>query len=253
MLSRKAQRLVYVGIILFSIMFSLLALSYVKSYIGYIGWEVNASAGFINEINIVHEMNPSYWAGIYGDTNYDINNMNNNPRVYTIWPDNITEATDLVFNCMGRTGWDIYASEYDYTQYSAEDWSSKMEAIGAATMDEILAYMNFSEMKRAQQMEHPNISFTSYMNISFGGKNITGLALHTEQLGAVNDDFGMIALVDRYPGPTNGTLLFGIDASTYGTCFDGIYRNTQFMLPILEGRSNMTYYIFPDPVSDKLG
>ena len=59
------HKIVFAMFLVVVIIAAIFGLSFFKEYVGYAGYAMNASAGYITEITIHHEFSPRYWAGLY--------------------------------------------------------------------------------------------------------------------------------------------------------------------------------------------
>ncbi|MBD3164470.1 hypothetical protein GF323_04670, partial [Candidatus Woesearchaeota archaeon] len=247
MILKKHYKIVYALIIIFSMVFASLTLVYIKDYIGYAGYKINATAGYIHQIHIHGIRRDTGWAGFYG---FVIISPSNNQ---THWPYEIdkndyykTYRYDLFFRIHASTGYDMYASTVNQSQLNV---SISNLPVPASFSD----INNFMGVNSTNEFSADN-TFNDTMSVNFGGSTISNIpAIHTYPL---NSSFKVGALKD-----SSGQLFFVVDTEDYETGFTGTLINYQMMLPLTVNKSalrgwsmqnNLTYYFFPDPISDPL-
>ncbi|MBR9699503.1 DUF87 domain-containing protein [Candidatus Woesearchaeota archaeon] len=232
MIHKRQYKYLYLFIIIISLVLALITLTYVKDYVGYFGWAVNGTAGYIYEVQIVGPVEMNWWTGYYGIAILSPSN-NNDYWPYTSAAGDLNRY-DLFFNCHGTTGLDIYASTLNQSQL---DFSSGASAANLSAID---AFMEVS----SQAVYSANMSFTETINVILGGLNITAPAI---DLFPEAVSWLMGALQD-----SAGNIFFAVQAEEFKQGFDNSYYNYEMMLPIPESSDNITYYFFPDPISDPL-
>jgi hypothetical protein len=241
MILKKHYKVVYVIIIIVSLLLGFTALMYLRDYIGYVSYSLNATAGYVHEIEISVAYDVAGWAGYYGTAIFSPRN----PR--TDWPSLAIgggiDRYDFFFSCHGKTGYDIWASTVNQTQLN-------LTSVRNATAEDIDNFIGITS----------NVSFSGddtfndNTSVNLGGVFYHGVtAVRTLPLSS---NFSMAAFVDA-----NDVLFFSVNASQYKLGFNNIYYNYQMMLPVpahLDDYGhwvpdNVTYYFFPDPVSDIMG
>ncbi|MBW2965317.1 hypothetical protein KY363_07710, partial [Candidatus Woesearchaeota archaeon] len=201
----------------------------------FIGWFYHtASAGTITGVVIHQTYVADAWHGFAGTAVLDHSNNQTN------WNETVsggnTTIKDLNFNCFGRSGYDLYISPVPLEQID-------FLTVQNASVADIDAFIGIDPSDRISATNTFNESFT----ISFGSINITAPGMRTKALGD-SHIFHEVALKDG-----NGTIFFAANASKATLGFDGLIHNYQVMVPVPYNRSAITYYFFPDPITDVLG
>ncbi|MFC1741735.1 helicase HerA domain-containing protein [Nanoarchaeota archaeon] len=216
-----------------ALVITLVALVFINDFIG---WFYHAAdAGTITGITIHHKYPADAWHGFAGTVIMDYTNNQTNWNE-TVYGGNAS-VKNLNFNCLGRSGFDIYISPVPSTQLDISN-------VTAATVGEIDTYIGINSSEMISSTSTFNETFT----IDFGGIDYTGPGVRTKSTGSSENVFHQVALKDG-----NGVLFFGANATTGIPGFDGDIHNYQMMLPVPYNMSTITYYFFPDPITDILG
>ena len=214
------------------IILSLFGMIYVKEFVGW--FYHTASAGSITALIIHQVYRADAWHGFAGTAILDYANTRTN------WNQTVQGANstlqDLNFNCFGKSGFDLYASTVPKEQLD-------LSTIQPATVADIDAYIGIDPLERMSATSTFNETFT----INLGGVMMTGPGIRTKALYN-NNTFHQVALKDG-----DGHLFFGANATTAIPGFDGMLHNYQMMVPVPYNQTSITYYFFPDPVTDILG
>ncbi|MBU0980103.1 MAG: carboxypeptidase regulatory-like domain-containing protein, partial [Nanoarchaeota archaeon] len=224
----------YTAMVMIVIATCMLGIMLMRDFTGWAGYEFNLTSGNIYYVQIDVSPSASTWTGFAGYALHVISNEQNEWN-HTVSAGNVTSA-NFYFNCMGKTGYDFYASTWTPSQID-------INTIQAATPADIDAYVG----NTGDEIYSANLTFSDNVTVNFGGGLISAPALYTKQYSG-SEDFPMFALKDG-----NGKLVFGGWANKTSVGYDGSNYNYQFMLPMPANTSFLKYYFFPDPVSDPLG
>ncbi|MBN1544882.1 hypothetical protein JW898_05480, partial [Candidatus Woesearchaeota archaeon] len=202
----------------------------------FIGWYYHAAqAGTITAMTIRQVYIADAWHGFAGTAVLDYSNNR------TDWNATVTggETTimDLDFNCFGKSGYDLYISTVPLSQLN-------LTGVQPATVAEIDAFIGINPSDRISSTSTFNETFT----VNLGGTTVSGPGVRTKSVGGTTNTFHQAALKDG-----NGALFFTANATRAIPGYDGEIRNYQVMVPVPYNQTNMTYYFFPDPVTDILG
>jgi len=214
------------------LIFSAIGLIYVSEFVG---WFYHAAkAGTITGVVIHQTYTADAWHGFAGTAilDYD-NNQTNWNRTVT---GGSTTIQDLDLNCFGKSGFDVYISTVPASELN-------LVGVQAATAADVDAFIGIDPSEKMSATQTFNQTFT----LNFGGNYITGPGLRTRS-PQTNNTFHQVALKDG-----NGNLFFGANATKAIPGFDGDLHNYQMMLPVPYNQSDITYYFFPDPITDVLG
>ncbi|HII71403.1 TPA: DUF87 domain-containing protein, partial [Candidatus Woesearchaeota archaeon] len=202
----------------------------------FVGWFYHAAdAGSITAINIHHTYTADAWHGFAGMAYLDMeNNQTNWSRTVT---GGTTTVIDLPFNCFGKSGWDVYISPVPADQLD-------LSTVQPATPAEIDAYIGIDPSERISATR----SYTENFTLNLGSIQRTGPGLRTKSVGNLTNVFHQAAFKDA-----NGVIFFGANASKAIPGYDGHIHNFQMMVPVPYNQTDITYYLFPDPITDELG
>jgi len=222
-------------IIIVLLVLAIFGLFFAKSFIGYMGYMMNATAGHIYEITINHVYEDTYWAGRAGLFSLNLQD-DLEPITVNVSGGNVSKL-NLEFDCFGNTGDDIYLSEIWY-----EDISYPVTAATVVDVEDYLLGDNTSH-------NAPVNTLTENISVNFGGTVIETIGFYTKQKSnSSSTDFDMFVLKD-----SNGILLFGTHVNALSEGYDGSLVNYQFMWPVPTDETNKGYYIYGDPISDPYG
>jgi len=215
------------------IIMSAVGLIFIKDFVGWFSHA--AQAGTITAIRIDHTYVADAWHGFAGTVivDYDENQTNWNETV----TGGGTTIKDLVFNNMGKSGYDFYISTVPYDQLNILN-------ITSATVAEIDAFIGINTTERISATQTWNETFT----VDFGGVLYSGPGVRTKRTGPGDNTFHQVALKDG-----DGNIFFGCNATHTIPGFDGDLHNYQVMVPVPYNQTNITYWFFPDPVTDEFG
>jgi hypothetical protein len=202
----------------------------------FVGWAYHAaSAGTITSLIIHQRTTADAWHGFAGLVVLDYSNNQTN------WNETATGGTtttkDMRFNCFGKSGLDLYISPMPISQLDLTN-------VQPATVAEVDVYIGIDPSEMISATRTFNETFT----INFGGNELTGPGFRTKATGNINNTFHQVALKDG-----NGVIFFAANASIAIPGYDGQLHNYQIMMPVPYNQSSVTFYFFPDPITDVLG
>ena len=237
-MKRKATlgyKAVFFLAVLLLLSISLTGLFLVRTYTGYLGLSLNASAGTISTVLITYTAATTYWSGAGGLFSL---NLNSDLPAITInaTKSNIT-MRNMTFDCFGGTGNDIYFST---------TWHENISyPVVAATIADVISYIGTLDTS----LSAPNNTLTRNITVNFGGTSITTVGTYTKQKNQPEStDFDLFVLKDNL-----GRLLWGTHVNALATGFNGQLFNYQVMLPIPANATIVQYYAYGDPLSDPFG
>jgi hypothetical protein len=198
----------------------------------FVGWYYHAArAGTITAFTIHHTYTADAWHGFAGTAILDYDN-NETAWSATVGGGNTT-IMDFDFNCFGKSGFDIYISTVPREQLD-------IATIQPATVADIDAFIGIDPAERISATS----TFTQTFTVNLGGVYFTGPGFRTN-CACSNNTFHQVALKDG-----DGDLFFAANATRAMPGFDGEIHNYQMMVPVPYNQSTITYYLFPDPVTD---
>ncbi len=236
--STTARNVVFAVLVVSLIAGSLLLLTHMQDFTGYLSYMLNASGGEIQQLIIYQRHTTGYWSGASGLFNLDFVNALNRTAI------NLTAGevrnVNIKMDCFGSTGTDIYFSETWYTGISYP--------VQAATWEDVDNYMGLQDDVDAS-MTSASKTLTENISVNFGGSNITTIGTYSNQYGQPDArDFDTFVLKDAA-----GHLLFGTHISGLATGYDNKLYNFQVMLPFPGDKSQATFYAYADPLTDPFG
>jgi len=159
MILKKHYKFIYTGAFILSLVFALLSLLFINNYIGYVGFAVNATAGYIHELHIEGPVGMHWWSGFKGIAVFSPSNTQ--PAwLYTTSAGEITRY-DFFFSCHGKTGFDIYASTLNQSDLN----------LSAVVNGDPVAVDNWINIS-SSAVYSANSSFNTTMSINFGEKRV---------------------------------------------------------------------------------
>ncbi|MFW6311464.1 MAG: helicase HerA domain-containing protein, partial [Nanoarchaeota archaeon] len=258
-LDRFARKRVVFTIFLVSlVIISLIGIILIKQYQGYLVGVLNATAGYVYEVNIDASYDTFLWGAIYGNA-FANRFINVTLRNFTI---NASEVKNYDFDltCLGVDSPDFYIS-HNHPDNIVE---SLVRNITPWEFDEI--YFN----NRTDLYDSAYHTFTENVEIYWGDDPMTGMGLKTFSWdghpgGDTYPAYEMLPLrqvrndCDNFTNQsTNVSILvncsevtdfvfFGVKLNYSTLGFDGSYSNYQAMLPIPWLNNSEFYYVFNDP------
>ncbi|HLG25105.1 MAG TPA: DUF87 domain-containing protein [Candidatus Nanoarchaeia archaeon] len=200
-----------------------------KKYIGFVGSEVPADAGYITSILIDDRQPTAYWHGLFGLV-FSQSGFNESQGV-NLDSGEITTNT-FVFDCMDPS---ISENEMYASRNSVVDFSNVV-AGNTDMIDRDMLNLSLTIIERA------NNTFTNRVNITLGSTVIQNVpAAYTYINDAPNTTKFYTAILNA-----SNTLLLAI--KVYGsstTSFKGTIVDYQALLPIFNDTTK--WYFFPDP------
>ncbi|MBW2972303.1 DUF87 domain-containing protein, partial [Candidatus Woesearchaeota archaeon] len=216
-----------------AVILSVVGMLFLKEFIGW--YYHTAQAGTITAMTIHQVYRADAWHGFAGTAVLDYSNNQ------TDWNDTVrggnTTIMDLNFNCFGKSGYDLYISTVPVSQLN-------LTGVQPATTAEIDAFIGINASDRISATSTFNETFT----INLGGTIMSGPGVRTKSVGGTTNTFHQVAFKDG-----NGALFFAANATRAIPGYDGQIRNYQMMVPVPYNQTDITYYFFPDPITDKIG
>ena len=133
------QEDLYWIVLIFSLLVAILGIIMIRNFLGYVYYTPNAGygtthageAGNIYAMNINISERSGVWAALYGTALWVSTDPNNNARQVNLTGGNLTRK-DYSFNCFGSSGFDFYASSFNYASLAVDDPILQAGNIGAA-------------------------------------------------------------------------------------------------------------------------
>jgi len=236
--NRETYIIEYTSLLITLLIFVTFGLLFISEHVGFTtaGPGIhNASAGYITEIEMIHERPTFMWAGVYGIA-MRFPGYLDQEKVENLAAGDITRA-NIYFNCIqddAPGGKRIFATTATNISFNT---------LFAATPDMIDEFLNWTGTNKS---DSANNTFTDNITVYIGTTPLTNVpATYTFKLDAESTDFDVGVLND------SENLVFATHIYTGGTGLSQGYSpnvsvNYQMLLPVPEN-TTQTYYFFSDP------